>query len=213
MNKIYRKLYSYVFLGTFFSLVSCSDHRDEAVCLEIQPHDENVFMQINHHMMEEMDMMQHTNDPDHDFAMMMSMHHQSAIDMSKEELKSGDNLQMKEMAQRVIDAQQAEKAMLQQYLQSHTPVAEPDGPTFNSESMMSMDKMMKAQDIRVLSEDSDVTYAQLLIDHHQSALEMAMAELAYGDDPMIREMASKMIEDQRKEIMELQDWLIKNKPF
>lgn len=213
MNKIYHRLYPYTFLGAFFFLVSCSDHRDEAVCLEIEPHDENIMMQINHRMMEEMDLMQHTNDPDQDFAMMMSMHHQSAIDMSQEELKSGDDPQMKQMAQKVINAQQAEKAMLQQYLQSHTPVVEPDGPAFNAESMMSMEKMMKAQDIRVLAEDSDVTFAQLLIDHHQSALEMARAELDYGDDPMIRQMASKMIEDQRKEIMELQDWLIKNKTF
>lgn len=46
-------------------------------------------------------------------------------------------------------------------------------------------KMMRAQDVRILTGDSNVDYAQLLIDHHQSAMEMAMSELKYGDDAQI----------------------------
>ncbi|WP_246169352.1 DUF305 domain-containing protein [Rudanella paleaurantiibacter] len=59
--------------------------------LQPQAHYANVYQQINHRMMTEMDKMKDTNDPDNDFSMMMRMHHQGAIDMSNEELKSGDN--------------------------------------------------------------------------------------------------------------------------
>ncbi|CCH03608.1 hypothetical protein FAES_pFAES01118 (plasmid) [Fibrella aestuarina BUZ 2] len=181
--------------------------------LQPQAHDANVYQQINHRMMAEMDKMTDTNDPDHDFSMMMRMHHQGAIDMSNEELKSGDNQAMKAMAQQVINAQTAEIAQFAQFLQSHKAVPIPAGPTYNAEEMESMMKMMRAQDVRILTGNSDVDYAQLLIDHHQSALEMAMSELKYGDDAQIRQMATKIIEDQKKEIGMLQDWLKANKNY
>lgn len=181
--------------------------------LQPQAHDANVYQQINHRMMTEMDKMKDTNDPDHDFSMMMRMHHQGAIDMSNEELKSGDNQAMKAMAQQVITAQTSEISQFNQFLQSHTPVPITAGTTYNAEEMELMMKMMRAQDIRILTGDSDVDYAQLLIDHHQSAIEMAMSELKYGDDAQIRQMATKIIEDQKKEIGMLQDWLKTNKNY
>lgn len=181
--------------------------------LQPQAHDANVYQQINHRMMTEMDKMKDTNDPDNDFSMMMRMHHQGAIDMSNEELKSGDNQAMKAMAQQVITAQTLEISQFNQFLQSHTPVPITAGTTYNAEEMESMMKTMRAQDIRILTGDSDVDYAQLLIDHHQSAIEMAMSELKYGDDVQIRQMATKIIEDQKKEIGMLQDWLKTNKNY
>ncbi|RIV17431.1 DUF305 domain-containing protein [Fibrisoma montanum] len=181
--------------------------------LQPQAHDANVYQQINHRMMTEMDKMKDTNDPDNDFSMMMRMHHQGAIDMSNEELKSGDNQAMKAMAQQVITAQTSEISQFNQFLQNHTPVPITAGSTYNAEEMESMMKMMRAQDVRILTGDSDVDYAQLLIDHHQSALEMAMSELKHGDDAQIRQMATKIIEDQKKEIGMLQDWLKTNKNY
>lgn len=117
------------------------------------------------------------------------------------------------MAQQVITTQTSEISQFNQFLQSHTPVPITAGATYNAEEMESMMKMMRAQDIRILTGDSDVDYAQLLIDHHQSAIEMAMSELKYGDDAQIRQMATKIIEDQKKEIGMLQDWLKTNKNY
>lgn len=57
----------------------------------------------------------------------MQMHHQGAIDISNEELKSGDNQVMKAMAQQVITAQTAESGQFNQFLQSHKPVSIPSG--------------------------------------------------------------------------------------
>ena len=59
-------------------------------------------------MMKNMESMKMTGDADRDFAMMMKMHHQGAIDMAQMELKSGRDAKMQAMAKRIIEAQQKE---------------------------------------------------------------------------------------------------------
>jgi len=59
-------------------------------------------------MMKNMDSMKMTGDSDRDFATMMKMHHQGAIDMAQMELQSGKDAKMRAMAKRIIEAQQKE---------------------------------------------------------------------------------------------------------
>jgi uncharacterized protein (DUF305 family) len=59
-------------------------------------------------MMKNMDSMKTTGDMDRDFATMMKMHHQGAIDMAQMELQSGKDAKMRAMAKRIIEAQQKE---------------------------------------------------------------------------------------------------------
>ncbi|HEV8553736.1 MAG TPA: DUF305 domain-containing protein [Casimicrobiaceae bacterium] len=59
-------------------------------------------------MMKSMDSMKMTGDADRDFATMMKIHHQGAIDMAQMELKSGKDAKMRAMAKRIIEAQQKE---------------------------------------------------------------------------------------------------------
>jgi uncharacterized protein (DUF305 family) len=56
-------------------------------------------------------------DPDVAFACAMIPHHQAAINMAKVELEQGDAGPMKEMAQKVIDAQTREIEELTQWLE------------------------------------------------------------------------------------------------
>ena len=70
-------------------------------------------------MMKSMDFMKTTGDPDHDFAMMMKMHHQGAIDMAQMELKSGKDASMRAMAKKIIEAQQKEIKQFDQWLAKH----------------------------------------------------------------------------------------------
>src|SRR3546814_9221320 len=96
-----KNLFSAFACSAIVMMSACSD--DEG--LQVQPHDENVMMNIMHDMMNEMEQ---TGDPDHDFAAMMRMHHQGAIDMAEQELASGNDDQMRSIAQRIIDEQKAE---------------------------------------------------------------------------------------------------------
>lgn len=92
---------------------STMDHSPEAMA-KMSPAMQG-YMDAMDTMMKGMSMTS-TGDPDADFLMMMIPHHQSAIDMAKVELKEGDDEGTKAMAQKVIDAQEAEiaemKAML-----------------------------------------------------------------------------------------------------
>ena len=62
--------------------------------------------------------MQHTptNDPDHDFAMMMVPHHQGAIDMAQIELQFGKDPELRAMANAIIAAQETEIAQLRRWM-------------------------------------------------------------------------------------------------
>lgn len=60
-------------------------------------------------------------DPDIAFACAMIPHHQGAIAMAEVELKYGDAGPMKEMAQRIIEAQKKEIAELTQWIEQQSP--------------------------------------------------------------------------------------------
>lgn len=178
-----------------------------------QAHDANVYQQIMHANMMQMNAMKMTGDADHDFAMMMQMHHQGAIDMANEELKSGTDQTIRTMAQNIVASQTKEKAQFAQFVSSHQPTPNAAGKTFDMMAMQTMEKMMKAQDTRILTGRSDVDFTALMIDHHQSALDMAQVELNYGTVASMKQMAQLIIDEQKVEINQFQDWLIKNKPY
>lgn len=69
--------------------------------------------------MDEMQKMQLSGDVDKDFAMMMKMHHQQALNMAEMELAHGKSAEMKAMARKIIVAQKKEIAQFDQWLAKH----------------------------------------------------------------------------------------------
>jgi len=61
-------------LTTLGTMLFTGCDKDEA--FEHDDHDENKMMQLMHHMMDRMDTLQLTSDPDIDFARMMILHHE-----------------------------------------------------------------------------------------------------------------------------------------
>lgn len=191
--------------GLLIFAQACSKDDDN---ITIQEHDKNQMMTIMHQMMDEMNAMQMTKDPDNDFAMMMMMHHQGAINMANAELKDGNDTTMKGVAQMMITAQTAEITQLNTFLQGHAPHL--NVPEFDSKMMMGMEKMGRNADLQIINGNTDHDFAMLMIGHHQSAIEMAQMELDYGTHEEMKTMASKIIEEQQKEIKDLQEWLLAN---
>ena len=70
-------------------------------------------------MSDKMSSMPMSGDPDVDFAMMMRIHHQGAIDMAQAELQAGKSAQMRKMATNIIKAQKKEIAELDKFLAKH----------------------------------------------------------------------------------------------
>ena len=73
--------------------------------------------------------------------------------------------------------------------------------------MDSMSEMHKTMDSAMAADDVDVAFICGMIPHHQGAVAMARAELAYGDDPWAKALAEQIIAAQEKEIADMLDWL------
>ena len=67
-------------------------------------------------MAQEMATMPMTGNVDRDFAMMMRIHHQGAIDMAQAELATGKDPQMRKLAKEIIAAQKKEIALIDRWL-------------------------------------------------------------------------------------------------
>ena len=67
-------------------------------------------------MNDKMSSMPMSGNPDVDFAMMMRIHHQGAIDMAQAELRDGKAPQMRKMASAIISAQKKEIAEIDKFL-------------------------------------------------------------------------------------------------
>jgi uncharacterized protein (DUF305 family) len=181
--------------------------------LKTQDHDKNEMMSIMHDMSAEMKVMEMTNDADHDFAAMMKMHHQGAINMGNKELEKGDDATIKTMTQTMIAMQQAEIQELQAFIDGHTPEPSEEGERWGMEAMAAMERMDRNADLEVLTGDADHDLAILMIAHHQSAMDMAQSLLHHGHHDELKQMATRMIEDKSKEISDLQTWLLQTKNY
>ena len=74
------------------------------------------------------------------------------------------------------------------------------------------DSMMKGmRDMQSMPTTGDVDrdFAAMMRMHHEQAIEMAQQQLRDGKDPQMKAMAKRIIEDQRKEVKEFDDWLAK----
>lgn len=203
-------LRSWAFLLTASLLVSCTDDDEEG--LQVQPHDQNVMMGIMHEMMDEMEAMPMNSDPDIDFAKMMIMHHQGAINMANEEMASGQDAEMKAIAQKIKSEQEKEIQEFNAFLSTYQ-ADQPMNMEFHMEVMESMDKMGRESDLRVITGDIDQDFAQLMIPHHQAAMENAKSVVEHGNSPVIKTMAQKIIDSQMMDIKELQEWLLEHKQY
>jgi Ca2+-binding EF-hand superfamily protein len=86
-------------------------HMDHALSESAQ-----AYMDAMQTMMDDMDSMEMTGDPERDFALMMIPHHQSAIDMAETLLQHSDDPELTNLANEIIAAQREEIEFLQNWL-------------------------------------------------------------------------------------------------
>jgi uncharacterized protein (DUF305 family) len=73
-----------------------------------------------------------------------------------------------------------------------------------------MNDMKPMQSLK-MSGDMDRDFASMMKMHHQQAIRMAKSQLANGKSPELKAMAQKIVDDQTKEIAQLDAWLAKHK--
>jgi uncharacterized protein (DUF305 family) len=159
-----------------------------------------------------------TGDVDHDFTAMMIPHHQGAIDMAQAELQYGRNQTLSRIAQEIVVEQLQEIAAMRLAVgerasatwvtngahdapaaaASHEANPSSDAP-FASRSNAAMDKMMTDMAVKPTG-DVDHDFVAMMVPHHQGAIDMAQAELQYGQNPQLKTIAQEIIVDQMQEI-------------
>ena len=77
--------------------------------------------------------------------------------------------------------------------------------------MKSMETMHSAMADLEPSGNDDADFANMMLPHHQAAVDMAKAELLYGKDPQMRRLAQEIITDQESEIQLMHLWLGRQK--
>jgi uncharacterized protein (DUF305 family) len=76
--------------------------------------------------------------------------------------------------------------------------------------MDSMHRMQQGMMGTPMTGDADHDFAMMMREHHKGAIDMARAELEHGKDPELKSLAQKVIEDQSREIKQLDEWLEKH---
>jgi len=79
----------------------------------------------------------------------------------------------------------------------------PSTKAFNKD----MEDMMPHMHMQ-MSGDTDKDFASLMSAHLQGAIDIAKAEIEYGKDPQLRELAQRIVDTQGKDVKLLLEWLI-----
>lgn len=157
------------------------------------------FQGVMNKMMQQMHSMKMTEDPDHDFAMMMKQHHQGAIDMSNIEIAQGKNAELKQVAQKIITDSQKDISDINAFLSSHQPDSKSDFAKRTTDKMMSNSSNMNMG----YGGDIDQQFAMMMAMHHQEGIDMARDYLKSAKEEQTKKVANSTIKANSEDIKTL----------
>jgi uncharacterized protein (DUF305 family) len=146
------------------------------------------------------------------FATEMIPHHQQALEMAQIAETRATNPQVKTLAARIRQAQDPETATMSGWLSNWGQPVPSSSPGMGHGQHSGMPGMMNDQEMKDLTAASgagfDRMFLQMMIRHHQGAIEMATKE-QQGQHPEVKKLAEKIAADQAAEVKEMQDLLTK----
>ena len=141
---------------------------------------------------------------DRAFAAEMIPHHESAIEMAVVAQERGESAFVRQLAEKIISTQTAEIEFLQR---AEARLAK-QGVETGSLGMMDHEMGMGGDAQSLSSADPfDKAFMEMMIEHHEGAVEMAKIEVADGSDPDLQALAEDIIVAQEQEITEMRDQL------
>ena len=151
------------------------------------------------------------NDADVEFAQMMILHHQGALDMAVLAEGRAQSEPVQDLAARIQFAQQPEIDLMTSWLRTwgEQPAGadDPMGGMDHSDGATGMaddDQMRRLQDAGA---DFDRLFLEMMIDHHAGAVAMSESYRDRGQNEDALGLADAIITDQTAEIAEMQDVL------
>lgn len=152
------------------------------------------------------------NEADAEFSTLMIPHHGQAIEMARLAATRAGNAEVRALAQRIEGAQQPEIDMMSNWLREWgKPV--PNAADMGGHGHASMPGMMSDADMGKLKAtkgtDFDRMFLEMMIVHHEGAIQMAETEQRQGQDSRAKGLAAKVAEDQTAEIEQMRALLAK----
>ena len=143
------------------------------------------------------------------FAQAMIPHHEQALEMSEIALASGAGPAVADLAREIRRAQDPEIILMRQWLkdwgaQEAPHGADPSAAVEDDGHDELMPGMMSADEMLVLAQatgrDLDRMWLEMMIAHHEGAIEMAEQVLATTDDLEVEALAQAVVDGQSGEI-------------
>lgn len=149
------------------------------------------------------------NQADVDFATEMIPHHRQALEMAALATDRAANPKVKDLAARIEKAQDPEIALMSGWLRDwDEPVPSPDGMQHGGDDMPGM---MSDEDMASLESASgkefDRMFLEMMIRHHEGAIDMAEEEQRKGANPEAKRLARSIAESQAAEVKEMRSLL------
>ena len=155
------------------------------------------------------------NEADADFVRMMIPHHHQALVLSGLAPDRTTNTELLALAER-IDAEQTVEIGTMQQWQAFNGFETTD-PASAYEMMMQDPAMIEMMGMATQAEldqletlsgsNFDQLFFQLMIDHHQGAVDMCVQVMTNGQEPVLQSMANEMLTTQTTQISQMQAML------
>ena len=126
----------------------------------------------------------------------MTAHHQSAIDMARADGAKLAHPETQELARQIISDQAKEINQMKAWRDQWYKAA----PSAQSNKVPGMD--MHSQK----GGDPDIGFIEMMIPHHQGAIEMAKEALQKAKRQEIKQLAQNIINSQQAEIQKMNEW-------
>jgi uncharacterized protein (DUF305 family) len=136
----------------------------------------------------------------------MVPHHQAAVEMAAVGVKDGEHPAIRRVSQAIIDAQTREigslRAIHQRIFGSSLSTM---GGQHSGMGGMSGNMGMEPVNLERMR-PFDRAFIDAMVPHHEEAIRMARVQLREGEDPELRRLSAKIIDDQTSEIRQLRQW-------
>lgn len=143
----------------------------------------------------------------------MVPHHEGAVIMAQEALEKSTRPEIKQLAESIIAAQEQEITQMQEWRTAWYADTD-DTPMMYDASMGHMmpmtpemrESMMMSGDLGAADDEFDLRFINMMIPHHQGAVEMANQASERSDRAEIKTLAQDIVASQQQEIDEMMQW-------
>lgn len=151
------------------------------------------------------------NDADVTFLKGMVPHHEQALEMAQMARSRAASQEVRDLAQRIQDAQDPEITQMNSLLQQQDTTAAGGHDMGGGSAAMEHGGMMSEEQMAALEDamgaEFDRLFLESMIEHHEGAIAASEDVLADGASSEVKALAEAIIVAQRKEIAEMQELL------